>query len=137
MRNAVGAPELLSRRIFAPVLATFVFAMPWTYHSVVADEGAMVTLQITGGAGGEWTLQREGIDWRLYTGARETPNGASHARSEHRLALIYEGYHELGGGAARAHRRRRSLRQSRAADGLRDRLRARRHVHPIEARTLQ
>jgi hypothetical protein len=65
--------KMLSRRIFAPVLATFVFAMPWTYRSVVADEGAMVTLQITGGAGGEWTLQREGNAWRLYTAAPEHP----------------------------------------------------------------
>ena len=30
MRDAVGAPGLLSRRMFAPVLSTFVFAMPWT-----------------------------------------------------------------------------------------------------------
>jgi len=73
MRDAVGAPKLVSRQIFAPVLATFVFAMPWTYRSVAADEGDTVTLQITGGAGGEWTLQREANDWRLYTGAPQHP----------------------------------------------------------------
>jgi hypothetical protein len=44
MRNAVGAPELLSRRIFAPALSTFVFAMPWTYRSVVAHDGATAGL---------------------------------------------------------------------------------------------
>jgi uncharacterized protein (TIGR03083 family) len=73
MRDAVGAPELSSRRIFAPVLSTFVFAMPWTYRSVVADESATVTLQITGEAGGEWTLQREDNAWRLYAGSPEYP----------------------------------------------------------------
>jgi uncharacterized protein (TIGR03083 family) len=73
MRDAVGAPELVSRRIFAPVLATFVFAMPWTYRSVMAEDGATVTLHITGEAGGEWTLQREANDWRLYAGALQHP----------------------------------------------------------------
>jgi uncharacterized protein (TIGR03083 family) len=73
MRDAVGAPELVSRRIFAPVLATFVFAMPWTYRSMAADEGATVTLQIRGESGGEWTIQREGNAWRLYTGAPDRP----------------------------------------------------------------
>jgi uncharacterized protein (TIGR03083 family) len=73
MRDAVGAPELSSRRLFAPVLSTFVFAMPWTYRAVVADEGATVALQITGEAGGSWTLQRENGTWRLYLGAQEQP----------------------------------------------------------------
>ena len=73
MRDAVHAPELSSRRIFAPVLSTFVFAMPWTYRSVVADDGAMVTLHITGEAGGDWTLRRDGQAWRLYIGAAEDP----------------------------------------------------------------
>jgi len=73
MRDAVGAPELVSRRLFAPVLSTFVFALPWTYRSVVADEGATVILQITGGAGGEWTIRREGSAWCLYSGAPEQP----------------------------------------------------------------
>jgi hypothetical protein len=73
MRDAVGAPELLSRWIFAPVLGTFVFALPWTYRSVVADDRATVTLQITGEAGGEWTVQREGNAWRLFAEAPDRP----------------------------------------------------------------
>jgi uncharacterized protein (TIGR03083 family) len=81
MRDAVGAPELLSRRIFAPVLATFVFAMPWSYRSAIAEDGATVTLHITGEAGGVWTLQREANDWRLYTGAPLRPNASATIRS--------------------------------------------------------
>jgi uncharacterized protein (TIGR03083 family) len=73
MRHAVGAPELSSRRLLAPVLSTLVFAMPWTYRAVIADEGATVALQITGEAGGVWTLQRENGTWRLYVGAQEQP----------------------------------------------------------------
>ena len=74
MRDAVGAPDLSSKRIFAPVLSTFVLAMPWTFRSVSADNGATVTLHITGAAGGEWTLHREDGAWRLYVGAQEQPS---------------------------------------------------------------
>jgi hypothetical protein len=35
-----------------------------------------VTLQITGGAGGDWTLQREANGWRLYTGAPQRPTAS-------------------------------------------------------------
>ena len=54
-------------------LSPHVYAMPWTFRSIVADEGATVTLQITGGAGDEWTLRREGNAWRLYAGVPEHP----------------------------------------------------------------
>lgn len=84
MRDAVGAPELLSTRIFGPVLSTFVFAMPWTYRSVVADEGATVTLEITGGAGGEWTVLREDGVWRLHAGAPQQPT--ARVRLDQRIA---------------------------------------------------
>jgi uncharacterized protein (TIGR03083 family) len=68
IRDAVGAPPLYSRKWLHPVLDAFVRALPRSYSGARAAEGAKVALTITGEAGDEWTLAREGDAWRLYTG---------------------------------------------------------------------
>jgi len=69
IRDAVGAPPLYSRKWLHPVLDAFVRALPRSYSGARAAEGTSVTLTITGEAGDEWTLAREGDVWRLYSGA--------------------------------------------------------------------
>lgn len=67
IRDAVERPGLTGRRHLAPVLATFVRALPHTYRDVHAPAGATVALTITGAAGGRWLLRREnGGPWALY-----------------------------------------------------------------------
>jgi hypothetical protein len=73
IRDAVIAADLLTPRLFAPVLATFVFALPHTFRNTPAAEGSTVHLRIAGDSGGDWTLQREQGAWRLYTGTSERP----------------------------------------------------------------
>jgi uncharacterized protein (TIGR03083 family) len=73
IRDAVGASDLLTPRLFAPVLATFVFALPHTFRDTPAAEGSTVHLRISGDSGRDWSLQRERGAWRLYTGAPERP----------------------------------------------------------------
>jgi len=65
IRDAVGRPGLKERRPFAPVLATFVRALPHTFRDVAAPEGAHVRLTITGDAGGAWSLVRGEGGWGL------------------------------------------------------------------------
>lgn len=74
VRDAVGAPALDDPRLFAPVLATFVHALPHAFRATEAAEGATVQLRIAGAAGGDWTVRREGERWRLYVGAPERPS---------------------------------------------------------------
>jgi hypothetical protein len=69
IRDAVGAPPLTSRQWLHPVLDTFLRALPHTYRGVEAAEGTRVLFEITGEAGGEWTLMREGGRWSLYAGS--------------------------------------------------------------------
>jgi hypothetical protein len=69
IRDAVGAPPLTSREWLHPVLDTFLRALPHTYRKVEAAEGTRVLFEITGEAGGEWTLVREGPVWSLYAGS--------------------------------------------------------------------
>lgn len=69
IREAVGAPGLLSRKWLFPVLDTFLRGLPHTYRNVSADGGTRICFDITGDAGGVWTLQREPGAWQLYAGS--------------------------------------------------------------------
>jgi hypothetical protein len=68
IRDAVGAQPLLERKWLFPVLDTFLRGLPHTYRNTIADEGTRIVVTITGDAGGDWTLQRDGVAWRLYAG---------------------------------------------------------------------
>jgi uncharacterized protein (TIGR03083 family) len=66
IRDAVGKPGLKEPRLFAPVLDTFVRALPHTYRNVDAKDGTVVALTISGDSGGRWLQQRENGTWQLY-----------------------------------------------------------------------
>jgi uncharacterized protein (TIGR03083 family) len=74
IRDAVGKPGFRERAYFAPVLDTFVRALPHTFHEVDAVNGTAVTLAITGDAGNSWTVQRENGQWILYAGSAPSPD---------------------------------------------------------------
>ena len=62
IRDAVGRPPLYDPRYFAPVIDTFVRALPFTYRSVNAPEGTSVAFEIADV--GNWYLHRESA-WTL------------------------------------------------------------------------
>lgn len=66
IRDAVGKPGLKEPEFFAPLLDTFVRALPRTYRDVEAKEGTLVALTISGDSGGRWGLFREDGAWHLY-----------------------------------------------------------------------
>ena len=68
IRDAVDQPGMKEIQYFAPVLDTFCRALPFTYRHIHATEGTQVSLIISGKCGGEWTLNKEGADWILYSG---------------------------------------------------------------------
>ena len=76
IRDAVEKPGLKERRIFAPVLDTFVRALPHTFRDVDVAAGAQVKLIISGDAGGEWYLVRGDGKWSLYLDADAEPAAA-------------------------------------------------------------
>jgi uncharacterized protein (TIGR03083 family) len=69
IRVAVGAPGLVDRRWLSPVLDLFVRSLPHTYRGIQREEGTAVVIEITGDAGGHWTLLRTGGRWQLFRGA--------------------------------------------------------------------
>ena len=58
IRDAVGKPGLTEPRYLAPVLATFVHALPHTYRQTDAPEATSVTLTIIGDSGASWSIVR-------------------------------------------------------------------------------
>jgi uncharacterized protein (TIGR03083 family) len=84
IRAAVGAPMLEQAEFLRPLLHVSVRALPRTYAEVDAAPGTAVTLEITGEAGGAWTLRREPGRWRLYEGRATDPKAA--ARMDERFA---------------------------------------------------
>jgi len=60
IRDAVGKPGLTERHFMAPVLAAFVYALPPAFREIEAAPGTAVHLHISGEAGGDWSLVREG-----------------------------------------------------------------------------
>jgi uncharacterized protein (TIGR03083 family) len=73
IRDAVGKPGLTDHRFFAPVLATFVHALPVAFRDSDAPLGTIVQLHVEGEAGGDWSLVRDADEWKLYVGAEGAP----------------------------------------------------------------
>lgn len=73
IRDATGRPGLQRRELFHPVLDAFLRALPHAYRDVDAPEGTAAVVAVTGEAGGDWTVVREGGAWRLYHGRPAAP----------------------------------------------------------------
>ncbi len=73
IRDAVNRPGFKEPRFFAPVLATFVHALPQAFREVKASEESGVLLTITGDAGGSWCVMRENRIWTLFAGRAPSP----------------------------------------------------------------
>lgn len=73
IRDAAGRAPITGREWLNPVLDTFVRALPHNYRVVDAEEGAAVLVVVTGEAGDDWTLLREGGRWTLHAGAATDP----------------------------------------------------------------
>jgi uncharacterized protein (TIGR03083 family) len=64
IRDATGRPALYDPYFLAPVLDTFVRALPHNFRHTLASEGTEVRLEISGEAGGVWFLLRD-EQWNL------------------------------------------------------------------------
>jgi uncharacterized protein (TIGR03083 family) len=66
IRGAVARPGLTDPPFLAPVLATFVHALPHSFRDVHAPDGTRIALDITGDAGARWLLERQVASWHLF-----------------------------------------------------------------------
>jgi uncharacterized protein (TIGR03083 family) len=68
IRMAVGAGSLPDARYLHAVIEIAVRGLPHAYRRVVAEPGQTVVIDVSGAAGGLWTLVRESDRWTLMRG---------------------------------------------------------------------
>jgi uncharacterized protein (TIGR03083 family) len=78
IRDATGQPSLTEPHLFAPVLDTFVRALPHAFRETDVPTGTHVLLRITGVGGQgfpplQWSLLREDARWSLLDSAEKEP----------------------------------------------------------------
>lgn len=62
--DAVGRDStIMNRRLYHPCLETLLRALPFTFRDVTAADGAAVTVEIMGEAGGVWRIIQQGAAW--------------------------------------------------------------------------
>lgn len=84
IREAVGKPLLTQRKWLYPVIDTFMRGLPHAYRNMEATNGTSISVQITGEAGGEWSLIRDGGQWNLFEGS--DPHAISRVQLDQNLA---------------------------------------------------
>jgi uncharacterized protein (TIGR03083 family) len=74
MRDATRRPPLYDPYFLAPVLDTFVRALPYNFRQTSAPSGTIVRLEISGDAGGVWFVRRASESWELATDVDALPS---------------------------------------------------------------
>jgi uncharacterized protein (TIGR03083 family) len=89
IRDAVGAPLLLSRRLLHPLLDLSIRALPRAYESVTAKDGTAVVFEVTHEEGLVWSLIRKDGAWQVWRGAAPEPTVTVRADPDTAWRLLY------------------------------------------------
>lgn len=73
IRDAVSRHGADDVALMRPVLVTFLHAVPWALRDLVRPRGTSVRFEITGSAGGRWSVMSDGARWDLTAEQAEEP----------------------------------------------------------------
>lgn len=73
IRDAVNKPGLMNKEFFYPFIDIFMYALPYTYRDVQADEGTLIKLTVATDIGGSWFLLRQNKQWNLSKTESQNP----------------------------------------------------------------
>jgi uncharacterized protein (TIGR03083 family) len=68
IRMAVGASSIGAPRYLRAVIEIAIRGLPHAYRHVDAKAGQTVVIEVSGAAGGKWTLSRQASRWTLHSG---------------------------------------------------------------------
>lgn len=116
IRLAVDAPSLGDPRYLGTVIAVAARGLPHAYRKTPAAPGDTVLIDVSGAAGGQWTLTRASDGWRLDQGEPPNPTTRLGLSDESAWKLLFnalpteaaaaavrvEGRHELAQSLLRA-----------------------------------
>lgn len=89
IRDAVGAGPFPDPRWLRAVLEIAMHALPHAYREVQAPAGTTLLLEVTGAAGGSWTLERDTRRWTIDERAAPKPDAAAALDDEHAWRLLF------------------------------------------------
>lgn len=89
IRDAVGAPLLLSPEWMDPLLDFSVRALPAAYADFSAPAGTSVTLTVHGPTEGSWSVVRGEKDWRVVQGQPADPEAEVRVSADDAWRLFY------------------------------------------------
>jgi len=91
IRDAAKRPGLYERRLFEPVLDTFVRGLPHTFRDVEAARGIVVQLNMKGALQKTWSLVRDDDSWKLFDGACQRTDAAVAVKAEDAWKIFTRG----------------------------------------------
>jgi uncharacterized protein (TIGR03083 family) len=89
IRMAVGATSLTDARYLQAVIDIAVRGLPYAFRHAPAEPGETVCIDITGPAGGQWTLTCEANGWTLAGGATGSPTARIHLTDVSAWKLLF------------------------------------------------
>ncbi len=65
IRDAVGKEGIMTKELFYPFVDTFMFAFPHTFIDIPAENGTIVSIEVSTDIGGVWNIIRSDHGWNL------------------------------------------------------------------------
>jgi uncharacterized protein (TIGR03083 family) len=91
VRLAVGAEPLGDARYLKAVLDVSMRVLPHAYRDVAAREGETLAVEVSGPAGGTWTLKRDAAAWTLWSGRPDRTDAMVAMSDDAAWRLLYNG----------------------------------------------
>lgn len=74
IRAALGLESALyAKALYHPYLQVSMYALPYQYRDVQAEEGSLIKITVKGEGGGDWYLQKQLLEWNLVQNPVEEP----------------------------------------------------------------
>lgn len=65
IRDAVGKQGIMTKELFYPFVDTFMFAFPHTFRNISAENGTVVSIEVSTDIGGIWSIVKTDEGWNL------------------------------------------------------------------------
>lgn len=65
IRDAVGSTEIMTREFFYPFIDTLMYAFPYAFRNIPAENGTVVVLKVSTEIGGIWSITKSDTGWQL------------------------------------------------------------------------
>src|SRR5687768_16122031 len=74
IRDAVNRPALMTQEFYHPFINIFMFALPYTFGNINAEENTLVRITINSDIGGEWYTKMQQGKWQLVNKTEASPD---------------------------------------------------------------